>query len=434
MIRRGIAWFGLTGAMVVSLCACGGSPRMVLEYKLSSGLVPADVVRVETQINVAPGDPHNFTADSPYRSVGDGVGYEVGDFDGDTRRSVLITQDSTIGYVFETSFSFTLLPPDGDVPALSIEARAFGTGLSDVFADTGAVAAEFNGRNTVKLTLVDLRCGGATLCTGGDVCCGDHCTNTTSDDANCGVCGTACSASGERCSGSECRCNGGGSCTSGDTCCAQLGCIDTQTDPANCGGCGIACAAGSTCSAGKCGCGATTCTAGQTCCDGSCTIGGCSCGASTCTDTAPVCCTDTCSDLANDDANCGTCGKACAAPLHCQKGSCQCNGAGVCSKGDACCTNGCKTLANDPQNCGACGTMCSTGESCSKGKCVCGTSSACSSGQSCCGSGTTNAECTNLQSDENNCGQCGVQCSATDSCANGQCVSGSGTMDQCNAD
>lgn len=417
------------GLGVVGLLAACGQSHLELDYALMGGLTPAVVVRVETGIDVAPGNPRDFTADLPYRSVGDGVGYEVRDFDGDGRRSVLITQDATLGYVFKDSFIFTLLPPSGGAPALTVEARAFGSGLSDVLADTGVLAAKF-GQGHVKLALANLRCG-EHVCSGGTVCCQGSCVELASDGANCGACGMSCEGPGESCSGGECRCNGGGSCGSGQTCCPGLGCIDTTNNPANCGGCGVACALGSTCDSGHCSCGGVACDAGQACCNGTCTTGGCACGATTCATDTPICCTTDCTNL-DDDSHCGSCGVACAAPFTCVKATCQCNGNGVCKSGDACCSDGCKTLANDPQNCGACGQACGVGETCTGGKCVCGTAPACSAMDACCPAAGMTLGCVDPSDDKNNCGQCGVVCDATDTCTGGKCVC-SGTNQQCSA-
>lgn len=66
----------------------------------------------------------------------------------------------------------------------------------------------------------------------GRTSCSGICVNTSSDAANCGTCGHACTAATPSC------CNGG--------------CVNFQTDLSNCGSCGHACNSLSTCSAGTC--------------------------------------------------------------------------------------------------------------------------------------------------------------------------------------
>ena len=400
---------------VVALAACGGEPRLTLRYALSGGLAPGDVSRIETQVAVA---PSVFGADSPFRSIGTGVSYEVRDFDGQGTRTILITHDSSLGYEFSPTFTFVLLPPVGDAPPLQLRARAFGAHLGEVLADSGAIAATFAQPDAAELPLADLRCGAA-RCGTGTACCAGRCTDVAIDVEHCGACDGACGARGDECSGGGCRCNGGGACAPGQTCCAGLGCVATDADPFNCGACGHACAPGEACQAGRCACGATSCQAGEACCDGVCRSGGCACGAITCAADAPLCCGGACASLADDDRNCGACGKTCAAPFRCAAGACACNG-GVCQGGDACCAEGCRDLASDPTSCGACGHACGANELCVGGACRCGDASACGDAR-CCAS-ATGAACVDPRQDEDNCGQCGVTCAGTDQCIDGVCV------------
>ena len=65
--------------------------------------------------------------------------------------------------------------------------------------------------------------------------CGASCTDTSSDPANCGTCGTAC-ATGQTCLGGICSVP----CSGGNVSCGGK-CVMTSTDLSNCGGCGLAC-------------------------------------------------------------------------------------------------------------------------------------------------------------------------------------------------
>ncbi|WP_169791297.1 hypothetical protein [Sandaracinus amylolyticus] len=117
----------------------------------------------------------------------------------------------------------------------------------------------------------------------------------TSDFANCGACGNACSA-GEVCSAS--RCTAGG-CPTGTTECGGS-CVDTDTSATHCGACGNACGAGSSCVAGECACSG-----------------------------ALERCGNTCVDTSSDEAHCGACGTVCGAGERCSAGSCVACGADV---------------------------------------------------------------------------------------------------------
>ncbi len=417
-IMRGF-WFA-SAVGIFALAGCNKEPQVALHYELAETLDPSLVVRVETRVTVAASDPRAFTADLPYRAVDVGVGYEVRDFDGTGSRILLITHDSALGYDFGARFVFTLLPPVGDAPPLEIQARALGAGLNEVLAETAIIPASFGAGHEVTLPLADLRCGTKSACTGNDSCCGGKCSDVNQDVANCGACGQACGAQGDSCSGGGCRCNGASPCTSGQSCCPGLGCIDTQNDPFNCGACGKSCAAGESCNAGVCSCGGKTCGATQACCNGTCTDGGCSCGAMTCTSAAPLCCNNACVDVFKDNANCGSCGKSCAAPYNCSTGACACRGA-VCGSSDTCCASGCKQLATDPLNCGACGKACGIGETCVGGACRCGSGLGCAQAQLCCAA-AAGRSCVDPTSDKLNCGACGKVCATTDVCASSTCV------------
>jgi len=261
---------------------------------------------------------------------------------------------------------------------------------------------------------------GGSPCASGTLQCSGTCITPTTDNANCGSCGNACS-SDKTCQSGSCACTTGRvQCTGSTTC------IDTTSDSANCGGCGKACATGQVCSDGSC---ATTCATGTSACSGACVnlqtdidhCGTCTtaCSAAnnqTCTAGACVCvsgqtsCSGTCKNLQTDAANCGTCGKACATGQTCTAGAC------ACASGQTSCSGTCKNLQTDTANCGACGTACASGQTCTAGACVC------ASGQTSC-SGT----CKNLQTDAANCGTCGKACASGQTCTAGVCAGGTGT-------
>jgi hypothetical protein len=84
---------------------------------------------------------------------------------------------------------------------------------------------------------------GKCACLGNETNCAGMCTDTTTDPANCGACGSACTT-GAICSGGSCACKAGLSmCSSA--------CVDTATEAKNCGACGHDCLGG-TCSASLC--------------------------------------------------------------------------------------------------------------------------------------------------------------------------------------
>jgi hypothetical protein len=70
-------------------------------------------------------------------------------------------------------------------------------------------------------------------------------------------------------------------------------------------------------------------------------------------------------------ANCGACGKACAAGQKCFQGSCVAS----CGLGFNDCAGSCYDLANDRVNCGACGHACARDQTCANNSCsttICG--------------------------------------------------------------
>jgi len=406
--------------VLFAVAGCNQRQEIQLRYQLGT-LMPADVVRLETVLDIDASDGRTFTADQPYRQVATGVGYEVRDLDGSGRRKVLITHDGTIGYEFAKTFVFTLLPPvTGPAPKLSVSARA--AGVSDTLATTSLLSAAFGKGASIDVTLTDQRCDGVRVCNGNETCCpGSGCVRLDGDAANCGGCGMSCGAN-QACSGSACRCNSGSGCEGGTVCCAGQGCADLQNDSANCGGCGIPCHPGETCVGGACKCnGGAACAAAEICCaGGSCSSAGCACGGNTCTGTQKCCGGSTCLDVANDNNNCGACGKVCPTGLACAGGKCKCQGF-VCSGADACCSTGCANLQNDNVNCGMCGHGCNLGETCVAGACQCNGTACTTKEPVCCGAGAAKA-CTNTDADIANCGSCGTTCAAFESCTSGHCI------------
>lgn len=185
-------------------------------------------------------------------------------------------------------------------------------------------------------------------CPDGRSKCGDACTDTQSDAANCGSCGNACE-SGQTCTAGSCEQGEGGGgggggdqggggaagCRDEETDCAGS-CADLQTDEGHCGSCDVACPEGQACLSGAC-----VCPAGLTECEHSCVNlqgDGQHCGAcdvqcsptQRCTDGACICpdsltdCNGTCTDLANSVQHCGTCDVQCASGAFCREGACSC--------------------------------------------------------------------------------------------------------------
>jgi hypothetical protein len=194
-------------------------------------------------------------------------------------------------------------------------------------------------------------------------CCGNACVDTTSNAANCGMCGQACSTNNVATVGCGAGlCNG--TCATGYADCDQNKLTDgcetdiAGTDIANCGGCGTACSAENITT--------VTCAAGV--CNGSCNASYADCDHNEQTNGCEV-------DTATNTSDCGACGTVCSAnhvaTVACGGGACN----GTCAAGYADCnsnkqSDGCETdIDNNASNCGQCGKVCTGGATCVAGVC-----------------------------------------------------------------
>jgi hypothetical protein len=159
------------------------------------------------------------------------------------------------------------------------------------------------------------------------------------------------------------------------------------------------CKLGDVCANGKC---AATCAPGQTYCadDG----GG----------NGPYC-----ANTQTDNANCGSCGNTCSVGEVCSGGKCAVECGGVDGGGEVLCMPDagspyCANTQTDQANCGSCGNACAAGQLCSGGVC------ACAPGLTQCPS-DAGVACVNTGADNNNCGGCGKPCMNGLVCVNGAC-------------
>jgi hypothetical protein len=260
-------------------------------------------------------------------------------------------------------------------------------------------------------------CNAARGCPMGRSCCSGGCIDTASNVANCGACGTTCTAA-----------NGVPSCVAGA--CAVASCMpgfgncdmsagngcetDTTTTRMHCGGCGMACP--------------TYPRAASVCMAGTCQMGACEMGFEDC-DRNPMngCEVNTRTDL----ANCGGCGTACrfeGASATCTNGVCV---RGPCLAGRGDCdgdpANGCEiNFASDLMHCGRCNAACSLPRATAQ----CGAAGACTimrcdTGWGDCDGNMANGCETDLQTSVSHCATCGNVCptaGGTAACRTGTCV------------
>jgi hypothetical protein len=194
--------------------------------------------------------------------------------------------------------------------------------------------------------------GGTAIVCGKDLeLCSSLCVDLKSDGKNCGSCGYACDK-GTACVAGKCSFD----CPGGLTICGT-NCVDTYHDPAHCGGCDKPCmpplGGEPLCLTGKCG---FRCIAGVDDCNGKAEDG----------------CETT---LATAVLSCGKCGAKCPPVANgeagCKDSIC---GVGKCTTGFEDCDkdtkNGCEAeVATDNKNCGTCGKACGATENCYNGKC-----------------------------------------------------------------
>ena len=120
-------------------------------------------------------------------------------------------------------------------------------------------------------------------------------------------------------------------------------------------------------------------------------------------------CGSKCTDVTKDPANCGACGKACAAGVVCVDGGCKAS----CGTDTVSCDGTCVNLLTDKDHCGACTTKCPTDSVCVDAKCKL----SCTAPQIDCGVG----KCIDLKTDKANCGSCLKSCTTDQSCTAGVC-------------
>ena len=152
-------------------------------------------------------------------------------------------------------------------------------------------------------------------------------------------------------------------------------------------------------------------------------------------ETGPTCaspekmCGALCTNLETDNANCGSCGNACASGKVCASGQC----ALTCGSLTTCSGDGgapyCANTQTDNANCGACGNTCASGTVCAGGKCAL----TCGSLTTCTPDGGA-PYCASTQTDDANCGACGNTCPSGETCAAGKCGVTCGSLTTCTPD
>jgi hypothetical protein len=152
---------------------------------------------------------------------------------------------------------------------------------------------------------------------------------------------------------------------------------------------GVCCAQGAGCSNGTCACppGQAVCGAGGAACFGvgTCTdlttIQNCAACSKVCGGVQPGCCKGSCTDLAGDVRNCGSCGNACAQGQTCTNGKCQSS-----SPNPECAGKGCGSLnlmCNNNPYCVCTTIFGGTGGMCMSAAVLCSALSTCPTGSEC---------------------------------------------------
>ncbi len=288
-------------------------------------------------------------------------------------------------------------------------------------------------------------------------CCGDSCTELSTDPLNCGTCGHTCPASSScvnytctpptMCvagnSGAVCPLPEGGA----GTCCSGTCTAGYTSDPNNCGACGVTCPAGVACVNSYCAppdggaADAEVCPAG-TVRDayGSCVVAACPAGVSgvACLFgniahgeysysqvVTGTCCNGVCAYTDQDPNNCGKCGTVCAS--------------GVCTTGQFGEPAACIPVPTAPPEFSMCASpslwVGSADEfgGCIAPGCTEGPQGYCALNQDvgiCVEEGFGGITCVDLTDDPNNCGGQGIVCPSGQTCTAGVC---SGTVAPCGA-
>ncbi|MEI8255059.1 MAG: hypothetical protein WCJ30_05240, partial [Deltaproteobacteria bacterium] len=184
-------------------------------------------------------------------------------------------------------------------------------------------------------------------CAAGVACCANTCADLQTSLAHCGTCSTTCATAHNTSTRTAGLC-AIVACGAGFTNCdanAVTGCeVDTAADPANCGACGTACSAPN---------------ATPACLAGVCAVGTCNAGFGDCDGTAANGCeTNTDSDSRHCGACATACAGAATSLGYCNAGTCAACASGS-ADCDRLATNGCEALLDgDIANCGACGHAC----------------------------------------------------------------------------
>lgn len=203
-------------------------------------------------------------------------------------------------------------------------------------------------------------------------------------------------------------------------------CTNTQTDPKNCGACGFDCSALENVKAGAA-------PPDVQCAGGVCVVqpSACMTGFGHCSNNA----NDGCETDLTSVSNCGTCNKACAAPLGiCSTKSSPASCVSSCAAPTPdLCGSTCVDTTADPKHCGSCSRDCTTlpnlkpgaAVECKLGQCVI-PAAACATGFANCTTTTGESDgCETATTTLRDCGGCGVPCSfpnGTASCATGTCT------------